>query len=91
MPLSDFRFDGDYIHFNLRDGDGALVPCAVTADYLYTRAQASGMKDQNARAIFVLFRSEIESVAMMKFRAGTERPLLVKADLTLKQGELQGR
>ena len=84
MPLakgrfSDFRFDGDYIYFKMEDGD-AIVPCVVTVEFLHAIAKKHGYTDQGARAIFVLFRREVEELCSSKYDQGNLRPLIVTAD-----------
>jgi hypothetical protein len=85
MPLTngrfpEFRFDGDYVHFKMEDGD-ATIECAVTSDYLHVRALAAGLSNQHTRAVFILFRDEIERLASEKYDGGSERPLVVTADV----------
>jgi hypothetical protein len=68
--------------------NGALIECAVTSDHLYARASAAGMNDQSARDLFVLFRANIEKLALKKYQAGSDRPLVVTSDL--QPGDLRG-
>ena len=85
MPLTngrfmEFRFDGEYIHFKLEDGP-AVVECAVTAEFLDARAWSDGMRDQPRRAIFMLYRKEIEHLASAKYDMGSDRPLIMHHDV----------
>ena len=86
MPLSNgsdfpFRYDGRYIHFKLRDDDMAFVNCAVDGDYLLMRGLKDGIRDQAARALFLLYKHEIEELASRKFDSGAERPFITLSDI----------
>ena len=86
MPLSnwrhtEFRFDGDYVHFRMDDERGAVVYCAVMADYLDARAALVGLPAQGCRASFSIFRSDIEVVASELFDRGIERPIVTPGEL----------
>ena len=88
MPLSserhpDFRFDGDYVHFKMEDYNGAVVHCAVTTSYLVGHATQSGVVGQGCRALFTMFRADIEAVASEKFANGSDRPLVTANDLPI--------
>jgi uncharacterized protein DUF1488 len=74
----DYRFelDGQYICFRLFDPDGAFVNCSVSVDYLFLRGAADGFRDQNCRALFLLYRRDIERLASELFDGGAERPLI---------------
>jgi hypothetical protein len=84
MPLdfgrSDFRFDGDYIHFRISIAE-IPIRCAVTAQYLAAYAARHGLPQGRCRATFVIARPEIENIALKLFRSGSERPLITNSDL----------
>ena len=85
MPLTngrwpEFRFDGDYVHFRMEDGN-QIVNCAVTMDFLDSISQRDGVNLRHHRTIFALFRDEIERIASAKYDAGSDRPLLTSYDV----------
>ena len=77
----EFRFDGDYVHFKMDDNDGAVVYCAVMADYLDARAALAGITGQGCRALFTLYRSDIEAIASAIYDRGNERPVVTPGEL----------
>jgi hypothetical protein len=86
VPLSnwrhtEFRFDGDYVHFRMDDEKGTVVYCAVMADYLDARAALARLPAQGCRAFFSIFRSDIEAVASELFDRGIERPIVTPGEL----------
>jgi uncharacterized protein DUF1488 len=88
MPLKDgkfpeFHFDGDAIHFTMEDGD-EIVMCSVDPEYLITRSELDGFSDQPLRALFILYRGEIEQIASDKYDLGEVRPHVSQDDVTLK-------
>ena len=84
MPLTNgsikFRFDGEYVHFKMED-TGAVVSCAVMAEYLAARGERDGIRDQSYRALFTLYRTDIERIASAKYDTGIDRPIITASDL----------
>ena len=87
MPLTnghaEFRFDGEHMHFKMED-TGSVVSCAVTAEYLASRGQLDGIHSQSYRALFTLYRSDIERIASAKYDMGSDRPIVTAFDLHIK-------
>ena len=84
MPLTngyaESRFDGEHMHFTMEDA-GAVMSCAVTAEYLASRGQLDGIHGQCYRALFALYRSDIERIASAKYDMGSDRPIVTAFDL----------
>jgi hypothetical protein len=64
----------------MEDEDHVSVACAVMVDYLSSRAEAEGIRDQSYRTIFAIYRSELEAIASTKYDAGFDRPLITIMD-----------
>ena len=55
--------DGKHIHFNLKDDDRAFVQCAVDIEYIFQRGLKDGIRDQNSRALLLLYQKN-EAIAL---------------------------